>query len=88
MASLHIRPAHVYRGLYREVRRVQAVGQGTAPDFAGMLRQGFSRPSQDTHGETSATQVKQLHDASEILLFLRSQRVYTVHEHCYMLKGR
>ncbi|ORY83261.1 hypothetical protein BCR37DRAFT_392596 [Protomyces lactucae-debilis] len=72
MASLQIRPTHIYRGLYREVRRVKAIGQGDSPDFAGMLRTGFtSAPA------TNQAHVKELHDASEILLFLRSQRKYT-----------
>lgn len=56
----------LYRGLYREFRRVSQLGQGTAPDFLNMLRTSFSKEATP----------KELHDASEILLFMRSQRTY------------
>lgn len=57
----------LYRGLYRELRQVARIGQGTSPDFIGMLRATFATPQSP----------KELHDAREILLFLRSQRKYT-----------
>lgn len=58
---------NLYRGLYREFRQVSKTGQGTAPNFLEMLRTSFSR-------EASG---KEIRDASEILLFMRSQRKYT-----------
>lgn len=59
----------LYRGLYREVRQISRVGQGTSPDFGAMLRASFSHPQGATQNE--------VHDASELLLFLKSQRTYT-----------
>lgn len=56
---------HLYRGLHREARKIAAVGQGSAPDFAQKIRLAFKDTKQD------------LQTASEILLFLKSQRKYT-----------
>lgn len=58
---------NLYRGLYRELRQIEKIGQGTSPNFLHMLRESFA------HKQTG----KELHDASEILMFLRSQRKYT-----------
>lgn len=58
---------HLYRGLHREVRKIAKVGQGKAPPFNDILRQAFAK--EDAHGGLLA--------ASDVLLFLRSQRKYT-----------
>lgn len=58
---------NLYRGLYREFSRAAKVGQGSSPDFLGMLRTSFSKDHTP----------REIHDAEEMLLFLRSQRKYT-----------
>ncbi|BFZ54803.1 hypothetical protein PYCC9005_001840 [Savitreella phatthalungensis] len=70
---------HIYRGLHREARRVAAAaGRGSeAPDFVGLVREDFKSAVAGAGADEKARE-KALFKASEMLVFLRSQRKYSV----------
>ena len=68
MSSTSRLACNLYRGIHREILKDKKVGQGVSPDFQHMLRSSFAQ---------EAT-VKKLHEAKEVLLFLQSQRKYSV----------
>ena len=71
---------NIYRGLHREARKVAAAAAGPgsqAPDFVGLVRDDFRATVSGARADEKARQ-KALFKASEMLMFLRSQRKYSV----------